>query len=50
VTIRDIAAFAETSASTVWRVWRRFGLGTDSSIESVDAALAQLISGTRQPA
>ena len=47
VTVREIAGLAHTSASTVWRVWRRYGLGPDASIDSVDAARAQLISETR---
>jgi transposase len=41
LTIRDIAAVAHTSPSTVCRVWRRYNLGRDSSADSVDAARAQ---------
>jgi transposase len=49
LTVRDIAASAHASPSTVWRVWRRYGLGPNSSAESVDAALAQITSETGQP-
>jgi transposase len=49
LTVRDIAALAKTSPSTVWRVWRRDGLGPDSSVGSIDAAIERLISETRKP-
>lgn len=47
LTVRAVAVTARTSPSTVWRVWRRYGIGPEASITEVDAARAQLISETR---
>jgi Winged helix-turn helix len=46
LTVRNIAALAHTSPSTVWRIWRRYSLGPDSSSESIEAVLAQVIPET----
>jgi transposase len=46
VTLRRLAAQAGTSPSTVWRVWRRYDLGPESSGESVERALRKAISET----
>jgi transposase len=45
-TTRALAAHIGTSASTVWRVWKRTGLGPSSTREDVRLALAQVISET----
>ena len=46
LTVRGVAVQAGTSASTVWRVWRRYALEPDSSRDSVEAILSQVISET----
>ena len=46
-TVRGVACQAGTSPTTVWRVWRRFGLGPDSSSVDADAAMRKLLSETR---
>ena len=47
VTARRVATAAGTGATTVWRVWARFGLSGASPIEEIDRAIAQSISETR---
>lgn len=44
---RSIARHAKTSASTVWRVWRRFGLGPESPESQIHSVIAQVISEAR---
>jgi len=44
--VRRVAAEAGTSASSVWRIWKRYGLGRDSTRDSIDAALRTVISET----
>jgi transposase len=46
LTVRRVAVQAGTSASTVWRLWRRYGLGPDSSSDTVKAILTRVISET----
>jgi transposase len=46
VTVRRVAAQAGTSPSTVWRVWRRYALGPESSSDSVERALRKAIPET----
>ena len=46
VTVRHVAAQAGTSPSTVWRVWRRLGVGPDSSSDAIKRVLRNVISGT----
>jgi transposase len=46
-TARALASRAATSASTVWRIWKRYALSADSSAGDIDHALAKLISETR---
>jgi transposase len=46
LTVRSVANQAATSPSTVWRVWRRHGLGPRSSSESIERVLRQVISET----
>ena len=43
---RRIAAGAGTSASSVWRVWKRHGLSGTSSAQEIESVLDQLISET----
>jgi transposase len=43
---RTLARHARTSASTVWRVWQRTGIGPDAPAENLRRAIAQLISET----
>lgn len=45
-TARSVAAAAGTSATTVWRVWKRFGLNAASSSADIARAIGQLISET----
>ncbi|MCC7010508.1 MAG: helix-turn-helix domain-containing protein [Acidobacteria bacterium] len=47
-TVRQVAALAGTSPSTVWRIWRRAGLTSRSPAEAVEAALAKVIAGTAE--
>jgi transposase len=47
LTTRRVAAAAGTGATTVWRVWARFGLNGKSPPAEIDRAIAQLISGTK---
>ena len=47
MTIRRIADRAGTSASRVWRVFRRYGLHASSRSDTVDAAIERVISETR---
>jgi transposase len=49
LTVRRVAAQAGTSASTVWRLWRRYGLGPNSSRDAVEAVLRRVISETLTP-
>jgi len=46
LTVRRVAEQAGTSASTVWRLWRRYGLGPDASNDVVEAILRRVISET----
>jgi transposase len=46
-TVRQVAALADTSPSTVWRIWRRFGLAPQSSVGAVDAAIAKVLAETK---
>jgi transposase-like protein len=45
-TVRQVAKLAGTSPSSVCRVWRRFDLGSDCSIASIEAAIRKLLSET----
>ena len=44
---RSLSRHTRTSASTVWRVWKRAGVGPHAPAESLQRAIAQLISETR---
>jgi hypothetical protein len=45
---RTLAVDAQTSASTVWRIWKRYALGPEATTGEVARALAQLISETEE--
>jgi transposase len=45
-TTRALADSVGTSAATVWRVWKHFGIGAASSIAEIDRAIAQAINET----
>ena len=47
LTTRRVAAAAGTGATTVWRVWARFGLSGGSPPGEIDRVIAQVISGTQ---
>jgi transposase len=44
--MRRVAARAGTSASSVCRIWKRYGLGRASARDAIDDALRKIISGT----
>jgi len=46
MTIRRVAERAGTSASRVWRIFRRYGLHASSRSDAVDAAIERVISET----
>jgi transposase len=46
MTIRRVADRAGTSASRVWRIFRRYGLHASSRSDAVDAAIERVISET----
>jgi len=46
LTVRLVALQAGTSPSTVWRLWRRYALGPESSSDAVGAVLTRVISET----
>lgn len=46
-TIRRLAAGAGTSASRVWRIFRRYNVQTSAAPDAIDAAIERVISETR---
>jgi transposase len=46
-TARTLASHSSTSASTVCRIWKRYGIGPSSPATQIDGLLDQLISETR---
>jgi transposase len=46
LSVRRVAAHANTCAATVWRVWRRHTIARGASVDSIDAKVRQGISET----